>query len=438
MASFGPGCRVVGPGALVVSGVEIVPQSGPGDLAPPEVTVVPAPAGPRPGRRTPLSMLLPGAAGPWTARLLFVLFAVGLFALPNVLGEPSEIRQWAEWLCYAMVAVGLDVAWGYGGMLALGQGLFFGLGAYAMGMHLSLEQVPKGSLPSFMGLYSDYTRLPALWRPFQSFWTAAAIAVLVPMLFAGLLGLLVFKRRIRGPFFAILTQATAVIFALVLIGNLKLTAGFNGLTGFTKIFGRSKYAPDTNRWLYQVAAVGLLVVLGAAMALVRSRYGRLLKATRDSEDRVRFLGYDPALVKTVGFVVAAGMAGLAGAIAAPVFGIVSPGQFDAVPSILMLCWVAVGGRGTLWGAVLGALLVNWTRVTVSAARPDDWQYLQGLLFVVVLGFIPGGFAGLLRSRYQWLVAMVTGRSGRGGRRPAGGAQSAVPAGDVADLVGEGA
>lgn len=360
-------------------------------------------------RRTPLAALVPGTDSPWPGRAAFVALAVGLFALPGLLTDPADVRQWAEWLCYAMVAIGLDIAWGYGGMLALGQGLFFGLGAYAMGMHLSLEQVPKGSLPSFMSLYSDYERLPALWRPFQSFWAAAAIAVVVPMLIAGLLGLLVFKRRIRGPFFAILTQATTVVFALVLIGNLKLTAGFNGLTGFTKIFGRSKYAPGTNRWLFEVAAVGLLVVLAVAMKVVRSRYGKLLQATRDSEDRVRFLGYDPAVVKTVAFVLAAGMAGLAGAVAAPVFGIVSPGQFDYLPSILMVCWVAVGGRGTLWGAVLGALVVNWTRVTVSAARPDDWQYVQGLLFVVVLAFMPGGIAGLLRSRYEAAAASLARR-----------------------------
>ena len=396
-----------------MSDLETVAEPAVDDRAP-EVTV--AESGPQ-RRRSFFSFLLPGDSSPWTARFAFLALASGLLVLPELVGDPADIRQWAEWLCYAMVAIGLDLAWGYGGMLALGQGLFFGLGAYAMGMHLSLEQVPKGSLPSFMSLYSDYTTLPALWRPFQSFWMTAAIAVLVPMLIAGLLGLLVFKRRIRGPFFAILTQATAVIFALVLIGNLKLTAGFNGLTGFTKIFGRNKYEPGTNRWLYNVAAIGLLVVLAVAMKLVRSRYGKLLQATRDSEDRVRFLGYDPALVKTVAFMVAAGMAGLAGAIAAPVFGIVSPGQFDAVPSILMVCWVAVGGRGTLWGAVVGALVVNWTRVTVSEARPDDWQYIQGLLFVVVLGFMPGGFAGLLRSRYEALAAAVTRRTRAHRREP---------------------
>lgn len=333
-------------------------------------------------------------------------FAVALLIWPSLFGSPADIREWAEWLCYAMIAVGLDLAWGYGGMLAMGQGLFFGLGAYSMGMYLSLQQVPKGELPSFMSLYSDYKTLPALWRPFQSFWFAASAAVLVPMVVAGLLGLMVFKRRIRGPFFAILTQATAVIFALLLISNLKLTAGFNGLTDFSDIFGRNYYDPATSRWLFGVAAVGLLVVLAVAMKLVRSRYGKLLQATRESEDRVRFLGYDPAIVKTIGFVAAAGMAGLAGAIATPVIGIASPTQFGFLPSILMVCWVAVGGRGTLWGAVLGALLINWTRVTVSSARPDDWQYIQGLLFVLALAFVPGGLAGLIRSGWARLCLLV--------------------------------
>ena len=364
----------------------------------------------------------------WPARLALGGFAATLVALPELLGDPASVRQWAEWLCYAMVAVGLDLAWGYGGMLALGQGLFFGLGAYAMGMHLSLEQVPAGSLPSFMSLYSDYTELPLLWRPFSSFWFAAAAAVLVPAAVAALLGLLVFKRRIRGPFFAILTQATAVIFALVLVGNLKLTAGFNGLTGFTTIFGRSKYDPGTGTWLFTVAAIGLLVVLAVAMKVVNSRFGKLLQATRDSEDRVRFLGYDPALVKTATFAIAAAMAGLAGAIAAPVFGIVSPGQFDFLPSILMVCWVAVGGRGTLWGAVAGAIAVNWARVTVSAARPDDWQYLQGLLFVLVLAFAPGGLAGLLRLLWH-RVAALRDRTAPAPAAPApvGSAAAAAPA-----------
>lgn len=347
--------------------------------------------------RSLLGRLVPGASSPWAGRGVFLIFALLLFAWPSILGDPTRTRQWAEYLCYAIVAVGLDIAWGYGGMLALGQGVFFGLGAYAMGMYLTLEQVPAGELPKFMQLYADYEELPLLWRPFRHLWFAGPAAVLVPLLIAGMLGWLVFRRRIRGPYFALLTQATALIFWLVLVGQLKLTAGTNGLTNFVTVLGRNRYQPSTNRFLYVVAAVGLIVVLLVARQLVRSRYGRLLVAVREGEDRVRFLGYDPAVAKTVAFAAAAGMAGLAGALAAPIIGIVAPNQFAVLPSILMVTWVAIGGRGTLFGAVLGALLVSWGKTTFSESRPDDWLYLQGLMFVVIVAYAPRGIAGLLES-----------------------------------------
>jgi urea transport system permease protein len=345
-------------------------------------------------------------ANRWIGRVAFVLFAGALFAWPSVIGDPTRVRQWAEYLCYAMIAVGIDLAWGYGGMLALGQGVFFGLGAYAMGMHLALEQVPHGSLPQFMSLYSDYTKLPLLWRPFGSLWFAAIAAVLVPALVAGALGWLVFHRRIRGPYFALLTQATALIFWLLLVGQLKLTAGTNGLTDFVTIFGRNKYSSGTNTFLFGLAAVGLLAVVAVGRQLVHSRFGRLLIASRDSEDRVRFLGYDPAVAKTVAFMVAAAMAGLAGALAAPIIGIVAPNQFTVLPSILMITWVAIGGRGTLVGAVLGALLVSWGKTTVSESNPDNWLYFQGLLFVVVVAWVPGGITAVLRSGRDRAVRAV--------------------------------
>lgn len=357
----------------------------------------------------------------WIARLAIVAFALVLFAWPDVIGDPTRTRQWAEYLCYAMVAIGIDIAWGYGGMLALGQGVFFGLGAYCMGMYLSLEQVEPGRLPQFMALYGNQTDLPLIWRPFEHLWFAGAAALLVPMLVAGLLGWLVFRRRIRGPYFALLTQATALIFWLLLVGQLTVTAGTNGLTNFSTIFGRSKYEPDTNRFLFGLAAAGLLAVLLIGRQLVRSRFGRLLVATREGEDRVRFLGYDPAVVKTVAFVVAAGMAGLAGALAAPIIGIVAPNQFAVLPSILMITWVAIGGRGTLYGAVLGALLVSWGKTSVSESRPDDWMYVQGLLFVVVVAYAPGGLLGLLRSARE-LVGRRFARAGG----DAGTAPSALP------------
>jgi urea transport system permease protein len=354
----------------------------------------------------------PGRLNPWVARAGLVLFALALFVWPEVLGDPTRTRQWAEYLCYAALAVGLDIAWGYGGMLALGQGVFFGLGAYAMGMHLSLEQVQPGALPQFMSLYGDQTELPLLWRPFDSLWFAAGAAVLVPMAVAALLGWLVFHRRVRGPYFALLTQATALVFWLLLVGQLELTAGTNGLTNFGEIFGRSKYEPSTNRFLYGLAAAALVAVVLVARQLTRSRYGRLLIATRDNEDRVRFLGYDPARTKTVAFAVAGGMAGLAGALAAPIIGIVAPNQFTVLPSILMIAWVAVGGRGTIYGAVLGALLVNWAKTGLSESRPDDWLYLQGLLFVVVIAWAPGGLLGLLRTGRSRIAAWRGGGTAR--------------------------
>jgi len=371
-------------------------------------------------RRPPVAVSVTGNR--WVPRLAIVAFALVLLAWPDVIGDPTRTRQWAEYLCYAMLAVGIDIAWGYGGMLVLGQGVFFGLGAYCMGMYLSLEQVDAGQLPQFMALYGDQTELPLIWRPFESLWFAGAAALLVPMLVAGLLGWLVFHRRIRGPYFALLTQATALIFWLILVGQLKVTAGTNGLTNFGTIFGRSKYEPGTNRFLFAVAAVGLLVVLLVGRQLVQSRFGRLLVATRDGEDRVRFLGYDPAVIKTLAFVVAAGMAGLAGALAAPIIGIVAPNQFAVVPSILMITWVAIGGRGTLYGAVLGAIVVSWGKTSFSESRPDDWLYIQGLLFVVVVAYAPGGILGLVRSARAFVA------------RRTGSDRAATPAPVVSDTV----
>jgi urea transport system permease protein len=336
----------------------------------------------------------------------FAAFAIVLDRWPDYIGDPTRIRQWAEYLCYAMIAVGIAIAWGRGGMLTLGQGVFFGLGAYSMGMYLSLEQVPDGAMPEFMSLYSDYKSLPWLWQPFKHLWFAAPAAVLGPMLIAGALGWLVFNRRIRGAYFAILTQAAALVFWLLLVGQLQLTAGTNGLTNFSTVFGRSKYAPGTNEFLFGIAAVGLFVTLVIARQVVKSRYGRLLVATRDGEDRVRFLGYDPAVTKTLAFAVSAGMAGLAGAISAPIIGIVAPNQFAVVPSIIMVAWVAIGGRTSIYGAVIGALLVSWGKTSFSESRPDDWLYLQGALFVVVVAFVPGGIVGIFHSIGHLLTAPV--------------------------------
>jgi len=351
---------------------------------------------------SPMSYMGGARRNPWIGRAVFVVVLGAVVYLPTFLDDPTRTRQWAEYLCYAALAVGIDVAWGYGGMLVLGQGLFFGLGAYAMGMHLSLEQVEPGQMPSFMALYGDQTELPLIWKPFENLWVSVVLALVIPMLIAGAFGWLVFSRRVRGPYFAVLSQAMALIFTLIMVGQLKTFAGTNGLTDFQQVFGRNKYDPTTNEFLYFVAAGVLVVVFLVGRHLVRSRYGRLLVAVRDREDRVRFLGYNPAVVKTFAFVVAAAMAGAAGAVAAPIIGIVAPNQFGTLPSILMVCWVAVGGRGTLYGAIIGAILVNWGGTAVSEQWPDTWQYLQGLLFIVVVAFVPGGLVGLFKLGAQRL------------------------------------
>ena len=326
----------------------------------------------------------------------FGLTAVLLFAIaPALLGD-FRLGLLAKYLCFAIVAVGIGLAWGRGGMLALGQGVFFGLGGYAMAMHLKLADAGPGNLPDFMLLYGQLDTLPWWWRPFADPIFALAATVLLPMLVALLLGLLIFRRRVRGAYFAILSQALAAAFAILLIGQQGTTGGTNGLTDIQGFFGYDLNDPVNRRMVYFVIAAALLAMLGVAWQLMRSRYGELLVAVRDAEERVRFLGYDPANVKLVAYVVAAGMAGLAGALFVPAVGIISPALIGVVPSIEFVIGVAVGGRATLAGPALGAIAVAWARTALSERVPSAWTYFEGLLFVLPIVFLPGGIASLVR------------------------------------------
>jgi urea transport system permease protein len=223
--------------------------------------------------------------------------------------------------------------------------------------------------------------------------TLAAV-VLVPGLVALLLGLAVFKRRVKGAYFAILSQALAAAFAVFLIGQQATTGGSNGLSGFRSFFGFDLKDPANKLMLYSIAAVVLLLALAAARQLMHSRFGELLVAVRDQEERVRFLGYDPATIKTVTYVIAAVMAGIAGALFVPIVGIISPADVGVIPSIAFLIGVAIGGRATLLGPVLGALSVAVAQTSLASTFPSFWVYFQGLLFVLVIGFMPGGLASL--------------------------------------------
>jgi urea transport system permease protein len=329
-----------------------------------------------------------------TTAIGFGLAAIALFGVaPAVLGD-FRLDLLAKYLCLAIVAVGIGLAWGRGGMLTLGQGVFFGLGGYAMAMHLKLTDAGPGQLPDFMQLYGQLDHLPWWWKPFVNPAFALAATVLLPMLVALLLGLLIFRRRVRGAYFAILSQALCAAFAILLIGQQGTTGGTNGLTDIQSFFGYNLDDPVNRRMIYFLVAAALLAVLGLAWQLMRSRFGELLVAVRDGEERVRFLGYDPATIKLVAYVVAAGMAGLAGALFVPAVGIISPAMIGVVPSIEFVIGVAVGGRASLVGPALGAIAVAWARTALSERLPSAWTYFEGLLFILPVVFLPGGLASL--------------------------------------------
>jgi urea transport system permease protein len=331
-------------------------------------------------------------------------FAAGivvLYAVAPAVLSGFWLDNLAKYLCFAMVAVGIGLAWGRGGLLVLGQGVFFGLGGYAMAMHLKLVDAGPDELPDFMQLYGQLDALPLWWRPFANPVFALAATVLLPMLIAFGVGALVFRRRVRGAYFAILSQALAAALAIFLIGQQGTTGGTNGLTDFDGFFGYDLDDPVNKQTVYFLVATALLVLLAVARQLMLSRYGELLVAVRDAEERVRFLGYNPANVKLVAYVTAAGMAGLAGALFVPAVGIINPSLIGIVPSLEFVIGVAVGGRATLLGPVLGAVAVAWAKSALSSQIADRWTYVQGLLFVVVVAFLPGGLAsvaGLLRRR----------------------------------------
>ena len=345
----------------------------------------------------------------------FALMAVTLLLIAPAVLSDFRLSLLAKFLCFAIVALGIGLAWGQGGMLVLGQGLFFGLGGYCMGMHMKLAEAGSGQLPDFM-TWSGVEKLPALWEPFRSAWFAVPAAIVVPMIIAAILGTAVFRQRIRGAYFAILSQALAGAFVIVLIGNQGLTGGTNGLTNFQEFFGLSLGDAHDEQILYYIVAVILLLVFLATRSLVNSRYGRLLIAVRDHEDRVRFLGYDPSWVKLIAYVLAAGMAGLAGALFVPVVGIISPALLGIVPSIEMVIWVALGGRTALAWAATGAVAVNWAKTSISEQFPSSWLYLQGLLFVIVILFLPDGLGGGVAH-----LKRLAGRISLRGSRPVGAA-----------------
>jgi urea transport system permease protein len=322
-----------------------------------------------------------------------------LVVAPAVLSD-FRLSLLSRFVCYAIVAVGIGLAWGRGGMLTLGQGVFFGLGGYVMAFHLKLADAGPSGVPDFMLLYGS-GHVPFWWEPFRSPVVTLLGVILIPSLVAFGLGIAIFRRRVRGAYFAILSQALAAAFAILLIGQQVTLGGFNGINGFRSFFGFNLYDPVNKRMLFYIAAVTLLVMVAVVWQLYRSRYGELLIAVRDQEERVRFLGYDPANIKLVAYVLAAAMAGIAGALFVPIVGIISPANVGVAPSISFLIGVAIGGRATLFGPVLGAIAVAWAQTALSESFPSFWSYFQGALFVLVIAFLPAGLSSVSLLRESW-------------------------------------
>ena len=326
-----------------------------------------------------------------------IVVAIALFfamLMPAVL-PAFRLKLLGRFLALSIVALGIDLIWGYTGLLSLGHGIFFALGGYALAMHLKL-QLPQGQLPEFFTLYG-VKDLPLFWQPFYSFPFTIIAIILIPSLVAGLLGYLVFRNRIKGVYFSILTQAALLVFFNFFNGQQKLINGTNGLKTDTEtIFGVLASSPIAQLVFYELTILFLVLVYFLCRWLTSGRFGRILIAIRDDETRVRFSGYDPTGFKVLVFAISGGIAGISGALYTIQSGIISPSAMEVAFSIEMVIWVAVGGRATLIGAIIGTLLVRLGRTVLSEQFPEVWLFFQGALFLIVVTVLPDGIVGWIR------------------------------------------
>ena len=340
---------------------------------------------------------------------LAVLAALILIILPLGL-DAFRIGMVGKYLTYAFVAVSLVLLWGYGGILSLGQGIFFGLGGYCMAMFLKLEasdpistkiQTTPG-IPDFMD-WNQITAIPLFWQPFHSFTLTVLAVLLVPTLFAFIIGFAMFKRRVGGVYFAIITQAIALILTILIVGQQGYTGGVNGITDLKTLMGWDIRTDHAKYVLYYINAFLLIAIIMISRYILSSKFGMLLLAMRDKEERVRFSGYDVSNFKIFIFCFAAMISAIGGAMFTLQVGFMSPSFIGIVPSIEMVIFAAVGGRMSLIGVVYGTLLVNYGKSVFSETYPELWLFLMGGLFIAVVMFFPNGIAGIyadLMKKYQ--------------------------------------
>ncbi|WP_412030268.1 urea ABC transporter permease subunit UrtC [Deinococcus yunweiensis] len=333
-------------------------------------------------------------AAPSTLAIIAVL--VILAFAPLYLGS-YPLTLLGRVLALSIAAIGVSVVWGRTGILSLGQGLFFGLGGYALAMHLKLAATPKGELPDFM-LYNGVEKLPWFWAPFASAPFALLMVVVLPTAVAGLVAWLMFRRRITGVYVSIITQALLLAFVTWLNGSQGLTSGTNGITDYQTFLGIDLRGAGVAHGLYWVTLLLVTLALAGTALLLRTPFGDVLTAIRDNENRTRFLGFNPAAFKIAAFMLGGLLAGVSGALYTLHLGTISPAMIGVAFSIELVVWVALGGRASLFGAAAGLVIGQLAKDRISSAAPDAWLYIMGALFVLVVLVMPQGVAGLLSGR----------------------------------------
>ncbi len=361
-----------------------------------------------------MSLIAPRNLSPTRSRVEVIavgVIAIGLIVVLPLLNSAGVISNfhlnlWGKYLCYALLAISVDLLWGYTGLLSLGQALFFALGGYMHGMYLmrmigDLGQHKK-PIPDFL-VFLGWTELPAFWVPFSSFSFAFAMVLLIPGIIAYVFGFLAFRSRIKGVYFSILTQALTYGASLMFFRNNLLLGGNNGFTDFKFILGYDLLSPTTQRGLFVITAIVLVATYVGCRWLSRTKFGLVQQAIRDGENRVLFSGYATAHYKLFVFVLAALIASIGGALYVPQVGIINPSEMTPEKSLEAVVWVAVGGRGTLVGPILGAISINALKSYATRAFPDLWLIILGGLFVFMVLFLPGGIVSIpARLRAIWL------------------------------------
>lgn len=329
--------------------------------------------------------------------LLLIIVPIGNLVMPSeslLHISTYTVTLLGKYLCYALLALALDLAWGYLGILSLGHGAFFALGGYAMGMYLTRAGGVPGSLPDFM-VFLGWNELPWFWSGSEYFTWTLVMMLFAPGLLAFVIGGLCFRSRVSGVYLSIITQAMTYALMLAFYLNETGFGGNNGLTGFKTLLGFNLTADATRVALFAITGIVILAVYAFLRSVMNTRLGKLIIATRDAEMRVRFVGFRVEHIKLAVFVFSAMLAGVAGALYVPQVGIINPGEFAPLMSIEIIVWVALGGRATLYGAIIGAFAVNYAKTWLTAALPDAWLFFLGALFVLVTIFLKDGIAGLV-------------------------------------------